>query len=218
MSRPYKTHTELLARYFERYPERSGGLLSRLARRGEAIRLQIVSLWIPETSGRSLLDAGCGDGEFVHRLLRGRLRFLKLEDIAAKWVAIAGKRLSHSAELVETEVTDLCHSRDGRKYDIVLALGVFDYAPDWKIMMNYLINRSRYLVILDCPKSGVLYNFARRSWLRLQGIRMHTARLAELRSLLRSYDVEAQIHELPLQYLVRIRIGSESQTVTGIGA
>ena len=83
--------------YFQSvYPQR-GSPLARLAfRRGEHTRLRDIGRWMPSLVGRSLLDAGCGDGTFLAALLApaltARPQVIRLEDLIATNVSAATAR------------------------------------------------------------------------------------------------------------------------------
>jgi SAM-dependent methyltransferase len=196
--------SERLRLYFEQYPERGGKATSRLARQGEKERLEVVRSWMPDCRSLSLLDVGCGDGEFLYRLLTTRPTLLRIEDIVGKWVDVARNKLEQSADTVASVVVDSKRVNDPVKYDIVMAFGVFDYEPDWRDLLGSLMARSRGLVLVDFPKRGIWRNRIRNIWLRWHGLRLHTTGRAELESLLQKSGAVAEIRELPLQYVIKL--------------
>lgn len=192
-----------LLRYFSRYPGRTGGLASLLFRRGEQERFEVLQQWVPNCTGRSILDAGCGDGEFLQRLLNGRPAYIHLEDVVPGWVAIAGERLHDAAETVEPVVTDIRTTDDTSRYDIVLALGVFDYETDWTQLFRQLIQRTGGVLLTDFPKRGTWHSCVRRAWLRTHGLHLHAANRSDIESLVQVPQMSIEIVELPLQWVVK---------------
>jgi 2-polyprenyl-3-methyl-5-hydroxy-6-metoxy-1,4-benzoquinol methylase len=192
-----------IARYFSRYPERGGRLSSKVFRRGESERFELLYQWMPNCDGLSVLDAGCGDGAFLRRLLRGHPAQIRLEDIVPKWVADASKTLRDSAGVIEPVVTDIRLAKDAAHYDIVLALGIFDYVGNWPDVLRQLIARSRGTLFADFPKCGTIHSWLRRVWLRLHGIRLHAANRREIDSIVNTPGVAVDLVELPLEWVVR---------------
>ncbi|MEW5874298.1 MAG: methyltransferase domain-containing protein [Candidatus Zixiibacteriota bacterium] len=193
-------------RYFRHYPERTSRLRARLFRRGEEERMRVVRTWLPDTTGLDILDAGCGDGEFLSRLLHGRPARLRLEDCVRKWTEMARERHQDTADHVEAVSTDVRTSPDRARYDAVLAFGLFDYEVDWPGMLTCLLSRSRRWLIADFPKSGTCRSRARSVWLRAHGVVYHSTRRAPLESLLRPAAAAVDIEELPLQWVARLEI------------
>jgi 2-polyprenyl-3-methyl-5-hydroxy-6-metoxy-1,4-benzoquinol methylase len=180
-------------------------------RRGEDARLRILRSWIPNCEGLALLDAGCGDAVFLSKLLHGRPRKVRLVDFVAPQVAIAWNRLKYSADEVEADTCELQSSTDSSPYDIVLAMGVFDYAEDWPGLLRSLMRRSEGLVIADFPKARTLHAGLRRLWLAVHHVTMQTTQRDDLEAMLRKTNAQAQIVELPLQWIVRIRSTSDHE-------
>src|SRR3972149_248619 len=99
--RPYCAADRVRWYFARRYPRRKSGIASKLFRQGESDRLHLVRTWIPNWDGLAVLDAGCGDGAFMHSLLNGRPAHLRLEDFAHSWAAMAHERLLNEADKVE---------------------------------------------------------------------------------------------------------------------
>jgi 2-polyprenyl-3-methyl-5-hydroxy-6-metoxy-1,4-benzoquinol methylase len=206
------TRASSVQRYFGGgYPSSRRGPLGMLFRRGEDARLRILRSWIPSCEGLTLLDAGCGDAVFLSRLLHGRPRKVRVVDFVAPQVAIAWNRLKYSADEVETETCELQSSTDTSRYDIVLAMGVFDYTEDWPGLLRSLMRRSEGHVIADFPKAGTLHAGLRRIWLAAHDVSIHATHRDDLDAMLRKANAQAQIVELPLQWIVRIRSSSDHE-------
>jgi len=193
-------------RYFQHYPERTSGLRARLFRRGEEERMRVVRAWLPDTTGLDILDAGCGDGEFLSHLINGRPARLRLEDSVVKWTEMARARIQDAADRVEAVTTDVRASTDRSRYNAVLAFGLFDYDADWPGLLACLLGRSRRWLIADFPKSGTCRSHARAIWLRAHGVGYHSTERAPLESLLRPAAAMVEIAELPLQWVARLGI------------
>lgn len=198
--------SQRLRQYFEkRYPLRGGTLWAPLFRQGESLRLQRLKSWVPNWEKLEVLDAGCGDGAFLKNLLQGRPARLRLEDIVESWTDMARERLLDCADSIETATIDVRDTDDSSTYDVVLALGVFDYSADWPGLMASLLRRCRGMLLVDFPKSGTWHSVLRRNWLRLQGVTLHSARREELDTLMTHVGVTAHIEDLPIQWIARIK-------------
>ena len=195
-----------LRRYFSRYPERNGSGLALFARRGVVDRHQVISSWLPSTEGRSILDAGCGDGVFLSRVLRGRPACIKLEDIVDRWPAVARAHLNGASDNVTMATVDCRHAQDEKRYSIVFALGVSDYDDDWPGLIQCLIRRADQILIVDFPKAGTWHCRARRSWLRFHAVQLHAAKRGEIEELTSMTGVVSDCVELPLQWVVRFQV------------
>lgn len=192
-------------RYFgTRYPGRSNLLARPFFRAGEQQRIDIVGAWLQQLAPDTLLDAGCGDGVFLERILPGRMRLLSLEDFVPEVLAAAHERHQSSAETVRAHPDDVRISRDEAHYDVVLALGIFDYERDWVGLLRNLLRRTRGTLIVDFPKMHGLRGRLRRAWLALHGIALHTADNDELEDLFRDHAIERDRIELPDQRIVRL--------------
>lgn len=194
-----------VARYFSvRYPRdgRVAGL--PLLRRGEGHRAAVVRRWVPNWDGVSVLDAGCGDGAFLARALSGRPARVRLEDVSAVQLQRAAARLCGRADAVEAEVADVCAEGCPGSFDVVLALGVADYASDWRRLLRALLARSSGMVIADFPRRHTAHHLLRKGWLALNGIRLSTASRAGLEAVLADCGTRAEVVRLPLHWIVRM--------------
>ncbi len=194
--------------YFSRvYPRRTGLLSRLLCRHGEGERLQLVRQWLPACDGLRILDAGCGDGVFLGRLLHGRPACIRLEDLVAARVHEAHARLRGRADTIEAQVTDVAAAQDAARYDIVLALGIFDYNADWPALLRRLLARTAGRLVADFPKRGTLHDHLRRIWLRRHAIILQSTTRQELEELLQARSGGARIAELTLNWMADIRPG-----------
>jgi SAM-dependent methyltransferase len=158
-----------LGAYFDRiYPARSTLAGRLLSRHGERERIRIVREWLPSAGGLSVLDAGCGDGEFLAAALTGRPARLRLEDVSLRAVDQAARTLAGRAEALEAAVADAMVAEPGG-FDAVLAVGVLDYQPDPAWAVARLLRRSRGVLIVSLPRRDHPRNWARRAWFALRG-------------------------------------------------
>ena len=166
--------SDAVERYFDRwYPDRESALSGRVVRRGQAELHRLIADWLPPLEGRSVLDAGCGDGALLAELLCGDPERIRLEDLSARQVELARRRLAGRARLVEGFARD-ARVDDGARFDVTLAIGVLDYHEDPASLLAGLAARTRGVLIFDAPRSDRVRHRVRQAWLRAHGIALHT--------------------------------------------
>jgi protoporphyrinogen oxidase len=190
--------------FLKSYSKRSRGLTSVFFRRGESDRLKYTRRWIPQCEGLDILDTGCGDGTFLAQILNGYPRYIRLEDCVADNSTRAYQKLENRADQVEAVAVDTALVKDSRQYDVVFALGILDYEPDWPGLIRSLLARSRGFTILDFPKAGTFHALIRRLWLGLHQVKLQTGSRSSLNTILAKNHGDVEIIDLPLHWLLRI--------------
>ena len=108
---------------------------------------------------RSVLDVGCGSGRHLARLAGVGVERLVGIDLSPEMIALARCRLSEAgatnAELVEG---DIGQWDSDERFDLVIALGFFDYQADAAGLLRRMRARAR---------DSVIASFPRRHWRRM---------------------------------------------------
>ena len=105
-------------------------LLVRLLRPGLFRRRQLAVETVRGYSSPRVLDVGCGSGrigEFV--LDAGAAHYLGI-DFSEPMIELARERLDRFGDRVELIVDDFLTAEVDGRFDVVLALGLFDYLPN----------------------------------------------------------------------------------------
>jgi SAM-dependent methyltransferase len=105
-------------------------LLVRLLRPGLFRRRELAVETVGAYASPSVLDVGCGSGrigEFV--LAAGATAYLGV-DFSEPMIELAEQRLARFSERVDLICGDFLEVPIERQFDVVLALGLFDYLPD----------------------------------------------------------------------------------------
>ena len=105
-------------------------LLVRLLRPGLFRRRQLAVETVRACASPGVLDVGCGSGrigEFV--LQAGTSRYLGI-DFSEPMIELARERLGRFGERVELVRDDFLTAEIDGSFDVILALGLFDYLPD----------------------------------------------------------------------------------------
>jgi SAM-dependent methyltransferase len=122
-------------RYFETHAERfdrlytSTDTATRLLRQGPRRSREFAVSVVASRSSPSVLDVGCGPGRVAQEVLEaGASKYVGV-DFSGEMLALARDRLARfdEVELIEANFLELDLDDE---YDVVLALGLFDYFKD----------------------------------------------------------------------------------------
>ena len=120
-------------------------------------------------------------------------------------VSEAARRIGSAGRTVEAAVADINEpAHDGDTFDVVLAIGVTDYNPNWDAIIANLCRRARGTVIVDFPIAGGLRAVARKSWLRWHGVTLRRTTLEELRPMLARHARDIETVDLGLNCAVKM--------------
>ncbi|MEP7027620.1 MAG: class I SAM-dependent methyltransferase [Candidatus Eisenbacteria bacterium] len=119
-----------------------------------AERLRLARVLAPIPGDWSVLDVGCGSGRFDIALVKdGAARALGI-DFAPKMIEIArrGAEAAGIADRCTFEVAEFMDFRPAVPFDIVLAIGYFDYVTDAEAHLRKMLEHSRVRVFASFPK------------------------------------------------------------------
>ena len=96
-----------MQKYFEKSNSvRSSWLGKFIFKLREDERVNVIKRWIHEFEGCEILDAGCGDGSLLKKILSGPVRRLRLEDNVPSQLYKAREQLQDQAEYVEQQANE----------------------------------------------------------------------------------------------------------------
>lgn len=116
-------------------------LLTRRLRPGLVRRRQLAVDTVRACAGPRVLDVGCGSGrigEFV--LEAGASEYLGI-DFAEPMIELARSRLNRFGPRAKLVVEDFLTARIPERFDVVLALGLFDYVPEADLYARRMFER-----------------------------------------------------------------------------
>jgi polysaccharide deacetylase family protein (PEP-CTERM system associated) len=206
---------EPLRAYFEEvYPSRESSWGKWLFRRGQSRRLRLIREWLPDTAGLSILDAGCGDGETLAAALGGRPACIRLEDISARAIREASHRLTGGAGRLSAGVMDATMA-DAEGYDVVLAIGIFEYQADLAGAVATLLRRTEGVLIGTVSARHHPRNWLRKLWLLAHGVDLRLAGRSHVEGLARSFGLPCQVQRCRYDWFFRIEVegGAERMTI-----
>jgi SAM-dependent methyltransferase len=165
-------------RYFaDRYPDRQRAA-ARWFRAGEAARHDVIAPWLRGVAGLRVLDVGAGDGAFLAAALTDRPAEIHVVDLTPA-VEVAARRLRRHADRIVAHVGDV-HALALPPADVVVSFGVTDYHVDWPALLGRLRALATRRLIVDFPRAGAARNLARRAWLGVHGVALHTGARPEV--------------------------------------
>jgi 2-polyprenyl-3-methyl-5-hydroxy-6-metoxy-1,4-benzoquinol methylase len=133
--------------------------LVRLLRPGLLRRRRLAVDTVAALTDPHVLDVGCGSGrigEFV--LDAGTAQYTGI-DFSQPMIDLARTRLERFGDRVSLSVEDFLDAELHESYDVVLALGLFDYLPEPEPFVTRMAER--------CTPSGcVVASFPAWSWLK----------------------------------------------------
>jgi SAM-dependent methyltransferase len=105
-------------------------VLARVLRPGLFRRRELAIDTVRSYSSPAVLDVGCGSGRIAELVLEaGVSQYLGI-DFSEPMIDLATRRLARFDERVELVCGDFLEAPIERSFDVVLALGLFDYLPD----------------------------------------------------------------------------------------
>jgi SAM-dependent methyltransferase len=154
--------------------------LVRLLRPGLFRRRSLAVETVRSYSSPRVLDVGCGSGRIGELVLQaGTSRYVGI-DFAEEMIELARSRLASHSERVELLLEDFLEASIEGSFEVVLALGLFDYLPEpqryahkmfslcapggcvvgsfptWSLVKGP-VRKVRYEWIGDCP----IFNYSR---------------------------------------------------------
>lgn len=161
------------AQQFDRIYEGKGALLRWLDRRFRSsifLRYALTFEHAGDVTGKTVLDIGCGSGRYaVDFASRGAARVLGV-DLSDEMIALARAEAERHGVLdrCEFRVGDIFETRLAETFDIVLAMGVFDYVREPETLLVPMREYSNSLVMASFPKWDLIRAPIRRWRYRLK--------------------------------------------------
>ena len=158
---------------------RSGTLLAplrRLFRRGANDDVARCCDIVSTVEPTSVLDLGCGTGVVLAAIgAQHRLTRATGVDVSAVSLARARSRLPN-ARVFEFEHADMRTSKAlAGSYDVVLSIGMFDYALFERCMLDAMLTAARKVLVVTLPRRRVgMQRLARVAWLASNGVRLQS--------------------------------------------
>ncbi len=148
-----------------------GAFLNRTIRASVRIRFELAFKTLGDLKGRTVLDIGCGSGRYMFEAIRRGASGAVGLDAAAGALDMARKLGAEAgvSELLEFHQTDFLDYKSDKKYDVVFAVGYFDYIFDAIPHLRKMIEHSDGVIYASFPKFWSLLSAIRKVRLALNG-------------------------------------------------
>lgn len=134
--------------------------LVRLLRPGLFRRRQLAVETVATYESPRVLDVGCGSGRIGEFVLEAGAAHYVGVDFAEPMIELARARLARFGERVELLTDDFLNTSLEGEYDVVLALGLFDYLPNPQDFLQRMAE-------LTAPGGAVVGSFP--AWSAIKG-------------------------------------------------
>jgi len=138
------------------YKEQTGlsGFLNRKIRASVKARFDLTFRTLGDLTGRNLLDVGCGSGRYMFTALEKGAAEVVGIDAAEGALEFAREKARQLDVLDKMKFyqSDFLDFHDSSKFDVILAIGYFDYIFDPKLHLARMIELSGGVIIASFPK------------------------------------------------------------------
>jgi SAM-dependent methyltransferase len=115
----------------------------------------------------SCLDVGCGSGRYARALHEGGVRRVLGVDLSAPMIELA-RQHAGDAPGVDFIIGDFADLRTDERFDLVLAMGVFDYIRDPRPTLTKMRSMANHSVLASFPSRHPIRSPIRRVRYRLK--------------------------------------------------
>lgn len=163
------------------YREDTKGLISflnRTVRASVKARFDLAFQILGDLAGKSVLDIGCGSGRYMFRSVQKNAAYVAGVDAAAgalekAKVIAADLNIGNKLEFILGDFLDCSFDR---KFDIIFAVGYFDYIFNPADHLKRMASLSDGIIYVSFPKRWSLLTVTRkvRLWLNKCPVRFYT--------------------------------------------
>jgi 2-polyprenyl-3-methyl-5-hydroxy-6-metoxy-1,4-benzoquinol methylase len=204
------------AKDFDDIYDNRGGFITRVAnavfRKGMRERFDLT-LELCGTGDLSVLDIGCGAGRFTIPLAERGMRVIGI-DYSPEMIRLAehyvkARALEHGEEL---RITHICGDflnefQSDEKFDVTLAMGVFDYLKDPVPFLRKMKDLTRGRMIVSFPSKFTPQMPIRKIWLATKDCPVYFYTRAGVEKLCAAAGVDNyEIIPIKAGYIVRAQV------------
>jgi SAM-dependent methyltransferase len=176
------------------YRDDKKGLLSFLnktVRASVRIRFDLAFEFLGDLSGKSVLDIGCGSGRYMFRAAQNNAEYIAGIDAAPGALEEARKiaadlNVEEKLEFIEGDFLDCTIAR---KFDVIFAVGYFDYIFNPVEHLNKMIELSDGIIYASFPKFWSPFTITRKIRLALNRCPVRFYTKSEITRLLSQADI-----------------------------
>jgi len=144
----------------------------------------------------SILEIGCGTGIHSKGFLDRGASSVTGADLSTEMLKIAAVRLKQYEGRFKLLEGDFMKIEFERTFDVVTALGVFDYIEDPLNFMKKAMSLANRCFIVSFPRSGTLRSFIRSVRLGLKDCPVYFYSIEQIRSMTEECDAKIEKYEI----------------------
>ncbi|MDY6907221.1 MAG: methyltransferase domain-containing protein [Chloroflexota bacterium] len=208
-----RRYFEEVAGEFDAIYDHGGGLsqrvIHRVFRQGMYQRVARTVQECGDVRGKGVLDVGCGSGRVSLALARRGASVLGIDYSQAmiEWATMYLSSADDGALDVEFRHGDFMDLHGERRYDITIALGLFDYIEEPLPFLERMRELTQGILIASYPARFVPQAPIRKVWLRTRGCPVYFYTAGELSRLYSAAGIEDyQTIHVPAGYLVKATV------------
>ncbi|MEE9552788.1 MAG: class I SAM-dependent methyltransferase [candidate division Zixibacteria bacterium] len=148
-----------------------GNFLNKTIRASVRIRFDLAFEMLGDLTGKKVLDIGCGSGRYMFESVKRGASFVSGLDAADGALDFARKiardfNVSDQVEFVNVDFLD--YSSEG-KFDVIFAVGYFDYIFESALHLAKMLELSNGIIYASFPKRWSILSAIRKVRLALNG-------------------------------------------------
>ena len=145
------------ALYSERRQNPAMRFVNRVFRRDMRIRFLWTLEHIRATKASSVLDVGCGSGRYLEAYAELGVRRIVGIDLSETMLALAAERTASFADRADVALIrcDFTEFEADERFDVVVAMGVFDYLSDPVAVLTKMRSFAKHSVVISFPSISV---------------------------------------------------------------
>lgn len=169
ISRVQTYFTRSAIRFDSLYSHTKTGRLSRFInhtfRRDIYERFLLTIDYVRRHDFASVLDVGCGSGRYEEAFMRRGVRRIVGVDVSAKMLELAKANTAGSGTSNQPEFAccDFAEFQPGEPFDLVVAMGFFDYVADPLTVLSHMRSLATHSVVASFPSVSWYRTFIRRT-------------------------------------------------------
>ena len=173
------------------------GALNRLLRKDMEGRYFFTLAGARLDTQPHILEIGCGTGVHTKGFLEAGAASVTGVDFSSEMLKIAAQRLkNYEGKVALTEGDFMTADFDGKTFDVVTALGVFDYVAEPLDFLKKAIDLTKGRFIASFPRSGTLRALIRSVRLAIKRCPVYFYSEAQLRSMSEKCAAVIEKHEI----------------------
>ena len=168
-------------------------------------RIRLAAVEVKKIRDCRVLDVGCGSGRTAIPLARAGAKHVTGVDFAPQMIAIANDaaRQASVSDRCTFKVGDFMNEAPDEPFDVVTALGVFDYVDEPLPFLRRMLELAKETTVFSAPKPSVVRANLRKLRYGRHGVNVHFYTEQELVRLGRDAGAGSTvIHRVPAGYVV----------------